>query len=168
MKFPYDEAIQLAKVARPFLPRGRSLLYHGSRSPTQILRGNVLLSTHFGTQAVSFSRLLHVAIYWARMKQENEQFGAVFVLDRNLLAQTYKLEPFRDPIWDDHPELRARKSSEAEEHVWGRDIVGLNQFLVDVIWFSADGSLHATAERRAEPLSACSRLPFSNLIAANH
>jgi hypothetical protein len=167
VKFPYDEAIQLAKVARPFLPRGRSLLYHGSRSPTQILRGNVLLSTHFGTQAVSFSRLLHVAIYWATRKRENDQFGGVFVLDRDLLTQTYKLEPFRDPIWDDHPERRARKSSEAEEYVWGRDVVGLNRFLVDVIWFSADGSLHSIAERRAEPLSACSRLPFSNLIAAN-
>jgi hypothetical protein len=33
----------LAKVARPFLLRGRSLLYHGSRSPAQILRENVLL-----------------------------------------------------------------------------------------------------------------------------
>jgi hypothetical protein len=168
VKFPYDEAIQLAKVARPFLPRGRSLLYHGSRSPTQILRGNVLLSTHFGTQACFFSRLLHVAIYWATLEREKDPVGAVFFLDRDLLAHTYKLEPSRDPIWDDHPERRARKSSEAEEHVWGRDIVGLNQFLVDVIWFSADGSLHATAERRAEPLSACSRLPFSNLIAANH
>jgi hypothetical protein len=155
VKFPYDEAIQLAKVTRPFLPRGRSLLYHGSRSPAQILRENVLLSSEVGTQAVSFSRLPHVAIYWATMKRENEQFGAVFVLDRDLLAQTYKLEPFRDPIWDDHPELRARKSSEAEEHVWRQDVVGLNRFLVDVIWFSPDGSLHATAERRAEPLSAC-------------
>jgi hypothetical protein len=50
----------------------------------------------------------------------------------------------------DHPELRARKSSEAEEHAWGRDIVGLNQFLVDVIWFSPDGRLHSTAKKRAE------------------
>jgi hypothetical protein len=165
VKFLYDDAIQLAKVTWSFLPRGRSLLYHGSRSPTQILRGNVLLSTHFGTQAVSFSRLLHVAIYFATTKQENEKFGAVFVLDRDLLAQTYKLELFRDPFFDEYPG-RARKSSEAEEHVWGRDVVGLNQFLVDVIWFSPDGSLHSTAKRRAE--RACYRHPsLSNLVTAS-
>ena len=72
------------------------------------------------TQAVSFSRLLHVAIYRATRKRENDQFGGVFILDRDLLAQTYKLEPFRDSIWDDYPERRARKSSEAEEQVWGQ------------------------------------------------
>lgn len=150
MKFPYNKAIQLAKVARPLLPRGRSLLYHGTRAPTQILRENVLLVPRVGIQAVSFSRQLHVAIYWATHKRENDKLGAVFVLDRDLLAHTYKLEPFRDPIWDDHPERSARKSSEAEEYVWLRDVVGLNHYLVDVIWFSPDGSLHSAAKRRSQ------------------
>jgi hypothetical protein len=169
VKSPYDEAIQLAKLTRPFLPRGRSLLYHGSRSPAQILRENVLLVPDVGISAVSFSRLLHVAIYWATLKRENELVGAIFVLDRDLLAHTYKLEPFRDQIWHDCPERRARKSSEAEEQVRDRDVAGLNQFLVDVIWFSPDGGLHSTAERRAEPLSACYRnLSHSNLSPASH
>src|ERR1700757_1759825 len=88
LRFPYNNAIQLAKMTRPLLPRGRSLLYHGSRSPAQILRDNVLLVPAVGIPAVSFSRLLHVGIYWATLKRENEQIGAVFVLDREHLAQT--------------------------------------------------------------------------------
>jgi hypothetical protein len=156
---PYNSAIKLAKIARPLLPRGRSLLYHGSRSPAQILRDNALLVPEVGIPAVSFSRLLHVGIYWATLERENEQIGAVFVLDRDHLAQTYKLEPFRDPVWEDCPETRARKSSEAEEQVRHRDVAGLSQFLVDIIWFSPDGSLQSTAERSAEPLSACDRYP---------
>jgi hypothetical protein len=151
MSFPYNNAIKLAKIARPLLPRGRSLLYHGSRYPTQILRENALQVPYVGIPAVSFSRLLHVGIYWATMERENEQIGAVFVLDRERLAQTYKLEPFRDPVWESCPETRARKSSEAEEQVRYRDVAGLSQFLVDIIWFSPDGSLQSTAEGRAKP-----------------
>jgi hypothetical protein len=155
-------------VTRPLLPRGRSLLYHGSRSPAQILHDNALLVPDVGIPAVSFSRLLHVGIHFATTEREKEEVGAMFVLDRDRLAQTYKLEPFRDGFWDDCPERQAQKSSEAEEQVRHRDVVGLNQFLVDVIWFSPDGSLQSTVERRTEPLSACSRHPsLPNLSTAS-
>jgi hypothetical protein len=72
MRVP-NNAIQLAKVTRPLLPRGRSLLYHGSRSPAQILHDNALLVRDVGIPAVSFTRLLHVAIYWATLPREDEQ-----------------------------------------------------------------------------------------------
>jgi hypothetical protein len=58
LKFPFGEAIQLANEARPLLPRGRSLLYHGSRSPVEILSENVLRFSKIGIPAVSFTRLL--------------------------------------------------------------------------------------------------------------
>jgi len=148
LKFPFDEAIRLTNEARRLIPRGRSLLYHGSRSPNEILRGNELRFSDAGLPVVSFSRLLHVGIYWATLKREAERLGAVFVLDRDLLARNYRLEPFRDPIWDDEPERRERRSSEAEEHVWGRDVVGLNKFLVDVMWIWHDGTVRSAVNAR--------------------
>jgi hypothetical protein len=150
LHFPFGEPIQLAKIARPLLPCGGSVLYHGSRSPKEILHENVLRVPESGIPAVSFTRMLHVAIFWATLKREDESVGAVFALDRNRLAHTFRLEPFRDPFWDNDPERRVRKASEAEEHVWGRDVVGLHRFLVDVIWFLPDGTLRSKKANRAE------------------
>jgi hypothetical protein len=152
MTFPFDEAIQLAKIARPLLPRGHSVLYHGSRYPAAILRDNVLWCANVGTFAVSFTRLLHVAIYWAQVPRDDEEkVGAVFVLDRDRLARAYKLEPFRDPFWDNCPARSTRKASEAEEQVYGRDVVGLNEFLVDVVLVLPDGTLRSKRASRRPP-----------------
>jgi hypothetical protein len=144
LHFPFAEPIQLANVARPLLPRGCSVLYHGSRSPKEILHENVLRVPESGILAVSFTRMLHVAIFWATLKREDESVGAVFALDRNRLAHTYRLEPFRDPFWDNDPKRRVRNASEAEEHVWGRDVTWLHRFLVNVIWFLPDGTVKPT------------------------
>jgi hypothetical protein len=153
-RFPFDEAIHLSKTARQLLPRGRSLLYHGTPCPIKILRENVLWSANVGTFAVSFTRLLHVAIYWAKVpRDDDEKVGAIFVLDRDRLVHNFKLEPFRDPFWDDCPARCSRKASEAEEQVYGRNVVGLNRFLADVIWVLPDGTLRSTRARRAERLS---------------
>jgi hypothetical protein len=88
--------------------------------------------------AISFSRLLHVAAYWATLPRhgEDEQHGAIFILDRTKLAQQYKLECYRDAVWDQYPERAARKSFEAEERLVGRDIKNLNRYIVDVIWLA--------------------------------
>jgi hypothetical protein len=161
-RFPFNEAIHLSKTARPLLPRGRSLVYHGTPCPVKILRENVLRFANVGTFAVSFTRLLHVAIYWTKVpRDDDEKVGGVFVLDRDRLAHNFKLEPFCDTFWDNYPERCSRKASEAEEQVFGRDVIGLDRFLVDVIWVLPDGTFRSTRARRAERVKGRERVYLS-------
>ena len=55
----------------------------------------------------------------------------------------------------------SRKASEAEEQVFGRDVIGLDRFLVDVIWVLPDGSFRSTSARRAERVKGRERVYLS-------
>src|SRR6267154_3784011 len=149
LTFPFDDAIEIAKKARPLLARTGNLLFHGTPTPQLILADNALRCPQYGSYSISFTRLLHVGIYWATLDRDMEdQREAVLVLDRNRLAQNYKLEPYRDDIWDEYPERRARRSSEAEEVIYTRDVCDLRKYLIDVIWFDPDGRLRSSNRER--------------------
>jgi hypothetical protein len=134
MKYPYDEAEKLAQKIRPLISFSGPMLFHGTRTPCTIAMQDVLRCPD--DSAVCFTRLLHIAGYWAALPRrgEDEQYGAVLVLDRTKLAQRYRLECYRDPCCDNFPERAARKSSEAEECIVGRDVTNLRRYIVDVIW----------------------------------
>jgi hypothetical protein len=136
-EYPYAEAEKLVRRIRPLISFSGPRLFHGTRTPCMIAMQNVLRCPPQG--AISFTRLLHVAAYWAVLPRsgEDEQHGAIFILDRTKLAQHYKLECYRDDIWDEDPERAARKSFEAEERVVDRHIKNLNRYIVDVIWLEA-------------------------------
>jgi hypothetical protein len=135
-------AFEASKAIRPLLPKLQLLLFHGTRYPRQILRDDALIHPDFANYSVSFSRLLHVATYWALLEREPEQStGAVLVFNRNLLAQNYKLECQSDPFWEDHQEFSQRKYTEAEEIIYGRDVIDLRKYLIGVAWIKHDGSL---------------------------
>jgi hypothetical protein len=136
-KYPYATAEKLVRRIQPLISFSGPRLFHGTMTPCTIAMQNILRCPPQG--AISFTRLLHVAAYWASLPRRgvDEQHGAIFILDRTKLAQRYKLECYRDDIWDEYPERAARKSFEAEERVVGRDIENLNRYIVDVIWLEA-------------------------------
>jgi hypothetical protein len=150
MKYPYDKAQKLAQKMRPLISFRGSMLFHGTKTPCTIAMQDVLRC--HDNSAISFTRLLHVAAYWATLRRDqDEQYGAVLVLDRTKLAQRYRLECYRDPIFDDFPERAARKSSEAEECIVGRDVTNLRRYIVDVIWTDGISVIQQPALRH-EPL----------------
>jgi hypothetical protein len=129
---PFAEEIRVAGTLRGKAPRGRALLFHGTVYPGAILRDNRLRHIDFASCAVHFSRALHVAVYWARLgRDDDEMRGAVFVIDRERLAQNYKL------VADCSIPDKARGDFEAEEMVVGRDVINLNRYLLSVIWTPA-------------------------------
>jgi hypothetical protein len=136
-KYPYATAEKLVRRIRPHISFSGPRLFHGTRTPCMIAMQNVLRCPPHG--AISFTRLLHVAAYWAVLPRSgvDEQHGAIIILDRTKLAQQYKLECYRDDVWDEDPERAARKSFEAEERVVDRHIKNLNRYIVDVIWLEA-------------------------------
>jgi hypothetical protein len=102
------KAIDLAKKARPLLDLSQPVIFHGSRHPKSVLRLNALLSAtrrapgaEVPLIAVSCTRSLHVALYWAMLERigGDESQGAVFVLDRTRLAQDFRLQTYRDSFW---------------------------------------------------------------------
>lgn len=129
-----ERALALAMRARPLLQTSRSLLFHGTRYPKQILRENVLRYPPVGSNSVHFSRDLIAATYFALLPRggDDEGVGAILVLDRDQLAHTYRLGCFRDGILDDdtYPDYH----SEADEIIHRRDVTGLRKYLIDTIW----------------------------------
>jgi hypothetical protein len=108
--------------------RGRDVLYHGTRYPKRILLANSLLATKGGGDAVCLTRSPEVATYWAAIpRDDDEKFGAVFVLDRLRLKSRYRLDANHDfeCILD---------QDEMEERVWGRDICALHTYVVGLVW----------------------------------
>lgn len=114
-RFPFDEAIDLAKKARPLLDLTRPVIFHGTRHPRSILRLDALLSAtrrapraEVPPIAISCTRSIHIALYWAMLKRigGDENQGVVFVLDRTRLAQDFRLRTYRDSFWDHDPERR--------------------------------------------------------------
>jgi len=62
----------------------KSVLFHGTRYHTSILRSGMLLFATSGAPVVCFSRSPEVAAYWATLpRDDDEGCGAVFVFDRS-------------------------------------------------------------------------------------
>jgi hypothetical protein len=135
--FPFAEAIDLAKKARPLVDLSQPVIFHGSRHPKCILEINALLSAtrrapgaEVPPIAISCTRSLHVALYWAMLERNggDESRGAVFVLDRTRLAQDFRLQTYRDSFWDHVPERSERRCSECEERISGH-VFDLHRYL---------------------------------------
>lgn len=93
----------------------RSLLFHGSVMPCAILTSDCIRcpESRYEDIGVSFSRLLHVGVYWARLgRRPDEKQGAIFVLDREKLAQEFRLVPY---YWSGWGSDKSRGDFEAEE-----------------------------------------------------
>ncbi len=134
----FAKEIGIANDLRHMLPRGRSLLFHGTRQPCTILRENKLNYIPIDSNnSISFSRMLHVAVHYARLSnpkqdgfRKDETYGAVLVLDRDRLCQDYAVKPYQ---WH----LRVTRFAgvyEGEEAVFRRDITDLHRYLVGVLW----------------------------------
>jgi hypothetical protein len=125
----YTEEARIAAALRDQVPRGRAVLFHGTVYPATILRENRLRHPDFASEAIHFSRALHVAVYWGRLgRDDDEMQGAVFVIDRERLAQNYKL------VLDCSVPGKARGDFEAEEMIVARDVIDLDRYLARVIW----------------------------------
>lgn len=123
-----------AKRVRQFA-KGRHVLLHGTRYGRQILTENRLRRAMEGDDAISFTRSADMAVHWALLPRDFEEpVGAVIVFDRQKLKSRYRLEAFHDPIWDTDESIH----DEAEERIWGREIIGLSSLMVGIVW--ADGA----------------------------
>jgi hypothetical protein len=152
-EYPYREAETLARKIRPLISHSGPVLFHGTRAPCTIAMQNVLRCPPHS--AISFTRFLHIAAHFAVLPRcgQDEQLGAILILDRTKLAQRYKLECYRDEVFHDaFPELAERKTAEAEERVVGRDIDDLNRYIVDIIW------LDPVKESRLAPMPVAQEL----------
>ncbi len=146
----------IANNIRPLIKTSQPVLYHGTRYAQKILKSNELRWPDVGFSAVHFSRQLHTSAYWALMpRDDDEGKGAVFVLDRDRLAQKYKLETRRDG-WLDARWRYPAMYTEAEEIIWGRDIDSLHKYLIDTIWID-EGTL--TGQTTKQLREARLRLP---------
>jgi hypothetical protein len=139
----------LSKSIRPLVRASQPVLFHGTRYPKQVLREDRLLYPMSGTQSVHFTRSLPMATYWALLdRRDDEGIGAVFVLDRDRLAQDYSVRchnDFPDPVFPSH------KCSEADELIYLRDVVGLHKYLIDTVWIDEKLQVVRSANRaRAE------------------
>jgi len=107
-------ANEFSKFVRSLIRMRQPVLFHGSRYARRIKTEGVLRRAEKGTRSVHFSRQLRVATYWAMLdRDDDEGRGAVLVLDRDRLAQNYRLECFRDN-WVDDPVYSAPQWREAE------------------------------------------------------
>ena len=147
----YYDAMQVDKLVRPMLPKGRSLLFHGTRSPWQILGENKIRIAESGIPAVFLTRLSHVAVYWATLERESETVGAILVLDKERLAQRYRLYVCSSGLTPYGVSGFGRKVAEAEERV-GIDIERVNEYIIDIIWLDDDGRIQSTKFQRAKGL----------------
>ena len=132
--YDYRPEIAIAADLRKYVPRQRSLLFHGSVTPCAILRSDCIrCSGDLNEDGICFSRLLHVGVYWARLgRRPDENQGAIFVLDRDKLASDFRLLPYR---WNDWWEPdKSRGDFEAEERAFGGHVRPLLKYLVDVLW----------------------------------
>jgi hypothetical protein len=129
----YAKAMKIAAELRKHVPRQRAVLFHGTPYPCAILKSDRLIYQRSLVEGgIAFTRQLHVAVYWALLgRMKDEQQGAVFVLNRDKLAQNFSLTPFH---WRKSGADKSRGDFEAEEKVFGRDIHNLHKYIFDVIW----------------------------------
>lgn len=107
--------------------RGREVVFHGTRYPRRILADQMLKGAAVGDEVVCFSRSPDMAAYWATSGRydDDEETGAVLILDRVALRSRFRLVPYHDP---------GAHCDETEERVWRRDITPLGRFLVGIVW----------------------------------
>src|SRR5262249_25524534 len=124
----YAADIRIAAEVRGLVPRQRAVLFHGTQFPCSILKTDCLVySRYLADGGISFSRLLHVGVYWGRLgREDGEKQGAVFVLDRDRLSHDFRLEPYCWRKWNSN---KSRGDFEAEEAIFGRDIRNLHKYL---------------------------------------
>ena len=107
-----------------------NVLYHGTRYPRSVLGMNTLFYSYPGTAQVAFTRSPEVAAYFAFTDRDNdENTGAILIVDRASLRCRYRLEPWHDPIWDGQDV----QLDEMEERVWRRDIKDISRHLIGVV-----------------------------------
>ena len=118
---------QIAAKYRHLIPRGKSVLFYGTKHPRSIIRDDGIHAENF----ISLTRSFHVAIHFAMLaRDEEETTGAVLILDRDLLRNKYSLKPYNDLAFLN---IEKRSAAEAEESVLG-PVVDLKKYLLGVIW----------------------------------
>lgn len=129
------------------MSKGRDVVLHGTRRARQILLSDRLLYSRSGSPRVSFTRSTWIAAYRAFLPMDpDEPVGAVLVLDKRKLRSRYRLEPTHDRIWDN-----IYRNDEAEETVWGQDVVDLRSTLIGLAW--TDGQVTSTVWQPSSPAS---------------
>jgi hypothetical protein len=74
------------------LSKGRDVLFHGTAFGRQILAENRLRYFPFGSEAVSFTRSVEGAVYWALLPRiPHGANGAVLIVDRWKLRTRYRV-----------------------------------------------------------------------------
>ncbi|MCZ8099083.1 MAG: hypothetical protein O9972_14320 [Burkholderiales bacterium] len=124
----YPQAVRLAARFRKHvrLPRGRSLLFHGTSTPDAILSARHLKG---GIGGVSFTRELHIACHYAMLGQFPEVSSAILVFDRDEMRRRgIVIEPYDEGHFE---EIRADGSGLAEE-LAPYDLLPLRGILVSV------------------------------------
>jgi len=123
----------IAAELRKYVPRQRAVLFHGTPCPCAILKSDCLIyQRNLAEGGIAFTRQLHVAVYWALLgRMADEGQGAVFVLDRDKLAQNFSLTPFR---WRKSGADKSRGDFEAEEKIFKRDVSNLHKYILNVVW----------------------------------
>ena len=131
--YAYRPEMAIAADLRKYVPRQRSLLFHGSVTPCAILRSDCIrCSGDSNEDGVRFSRLLHVGVYWARLgRRPDENQGAIFVLDRDKLAEDFRLEPY---CWAGWEADKSQGDFEADERTVGHHVRRLHKYLLAVLW----------------------------------
>ena len=144
----FDEAIAVATRYRHLVPRGRSILFCGTKNPRNIIRDDELRAFDpLDNPAISFARLFHVAVHFAMLHRDDEEAtGAILIFDRELLRTRYRLEPYHDPIFDDNK----RSASETEERIEVGAIRDLKRYLLGIIWLREDEKYPPRPRRRSK------------------
>ena len=147
----FARAIAIAARYRHLVPRGRSVLFHGTKHPRSIIREDGLVPrVPWEYPVISFTRSLHVAVHFAMLQQDDEEAtGAVVMLDRELLRHNYKLEPYHDPMVSDLLEWDERSAAEAEERVVAMAIPNLKKYLLGTIWLREDERFYQGRRKRS-------------------
>jgi hypothetical protein len=76
----FAKAIKIAARYRHLVPRGRSILFFGTRNARAIIR-NDRIQVHMNYPTISFTRSLHVAVHFAMLERDVEETtGAILIL----------------------------------------------------------------------------------------
>jgi hypothetical protein len=140
----FAKAIEIAAHYRHLVPRGRSILFYGTKNARTIIRDDRIHSPTLACYpTISFTRSLHVAIHFAMLQRDVEETtGAILILDRELLRTRHKLVPYN--YLEGFDEFG---TAEAEEMVEAGAIADLKRYLLGVIWLREDEAYPRFARR---------------------
>ena len=131
----FAKAIEIAAQYRHLVPRGRSILFYGTKNARTIIRDDgIQVHPLMEYPTISFTRSLHVAVHFAMLQRDVEETtGAILILDREVLRTRYTLVPHHDFEDFDDP-----STAEAEEMVEAGAIADLKRYLLGVVWLRED------------------------------